>query len=315
MAENLSSESGSSLVRRLRELEAENRRLKKRVARLRRWYRRAGSSVGLILLGPSVVSSIRAFADSWSPTKPFPKEPAVQLVAALLRRWVFLGILGLVVGLLPIVLLWWQNLLIRAESLRQEEEARSARRATYVATIYNRVGCGASDPQDCPPEASTRSRQEAVLGLLTLPASGGGALNLRDSPLAYTDLSSQDLSGIDLSCSNLAGANLTFANLVGTILVNASLKGSTLFGVDLSAADLRGADLREADLELAKLTEHQLTFTLGDSQTVLPEQVKRPEHWAREMSYTQWRRQLHLPTKLLEKLGTCRSWEPGFQSQ
>ncbi len=105
------------------------------------------------------------------------------------------------------------------------------------------------------------------------------------NPGAKPDFSHADLSGADLVMANLSdavltGANLAIANLRGADLRGADLSGANLVGARLLGVDLVGANLRGANLSTAEdLTEEQLDEALGDENTVLPDGVKRPQHW------------------------------------
>jgi uncharacterized protein YjbI with pentapeptide repeats len=106
-----------------------------------------------------------------------------------------------------------------------------------------------------------------------------------DNPGVTADFAGADLSRIELMVANLSGADLSRANLVmsnlngadlsGANLKRANLVGARLIGVDLERTDLSGADLRTAE----DLTQEQLTESLGDENTQLPEGLKRPAKW------------------------------------
>jgi hypothetical protein len=74
-----------------------------------------------------------------------------------------------------------------------------------------------------------------------------------------------DLSGADLSGADLSGANLIEAYLYGANLIEAYLYG----------ANLSGANLQDAK----ELTQDQIKWTIGSSETDLPEGLDRPELW------------------------------------
>lgn len=100
--------------------------------------------------------------------------------------------------------------------------------------------------------------------------------------LTRSDLNEADLVLADLSSAELAGANLTMANLRGADLRGADLSGANLLGARLLGVDLVGANLCGANLSTAEdLTEEQLEEALGDEQTVLPDDIQHPSHWAR----------------------------------
>jgi hypothetical protein len=58
-------------------------------------------------------------------------------------------------------------------------------------------------------------------------------------------------------------------------LEQAFFSGAHLEGANLEKAHLEGADLARAE----GLVPDQITQASGDSRTILPEEVARPEHW------------------------------------
>ena len=89
-------------------------------------------------------------------------------------------------------------------------------------------------------------------------------------------------SGADLMGARLSGQDLRGADLRGAWLIRADLREADLRRADLIAADLRDADVSGADLsEAIFLTQMQVNAANGDANTLLPEGVKRPTHWAR----------------------------------
>lgn len=89
-------------------------------------------------------------------------------------------------------------------------------------------------------------------------------------------------SGADLMGARLSGQDLRGADLRGAWLIGADLREADLRCADLIAADLRDADVSGADLsEAIFLTQMQVNAANGDANTLLPDGVKRPTHWAR----------------------------------
>jgi len=89
-----------------------------------------------------------------------------------------------------------------------------------------------------------------------------------------------DRSGADLIGADLRRADLHGANLRGALLIGADLTGADLGLADLTGADLRGARLAGADLRGSVfLTQSQLDAATGDTDTELPESLRRPAHW------------------------------------
>ena len=86
---------------------------------------------------------------------------------------------------------------------------------------------------------------------------------------------SADLVGRDLRSRRLCGADLR-----GAYLISADLRYADLTSVDLLGADLRDARLDGADLSRALfLTQMQVDAAQGDRSTVLPNFLRRPQHW------------------------------------
>ena len=131
--------------------------------------------------------------------------------------------------------------------------------------------------------------------------SNGWRLNFRGSDLRGADLVGAHLEGVNLheahleeaglTEAHLEGAGLEGAHLEGTDLIEAHLEGAFLSDAHLERADLRearleGAFLRGAHLEGANLAgaegiaPNQIAEAYGDSRTILPHWLTRPEHWA-----------------------------------
>ena len=124
-------------------------------------------------------------------------------------------------------------------------------------------------------EASIVPHVQAAMTVLGGRYSGGVGVPL--------DLHGAFLRGVQLDCSDLRHANLAGANLT-----EANLCGSDLYGADLRGASLLDAQLHGADLRKAKgLTgEDDLYVFEGDSDTLLPDNLTRPEHW--KHAYPWW---------------------------
>jgi len=88
--------------------------------------------------------------------------------------------------------------------------------------------------------------------------------------LEETNLSEANLEGAVLYQAHLKGANFSGANLQGASLKEANLQGANLNSAKLEQANLSGAK---------NLTQEQIEKTYGDSTTLLPESISRPEHW------------------------------------
>jgi hypothetical protein len=90
------------------------------------------------------------------------------------------------------------------------------------------------------------------------------------------------LEGAILAEAHLEGASLEDAHLEGASLDYAHLEGANLSEGHLEGAILVGAHLEGANLSEAKgLTLEQISQASGNSKTILPPELMRPEHWAR----------------------------------
>lgn len=130
-----------------------------------------------------------------------------------------------------------------------------------------------------------------------------GGMNLWWTNLHSADLRGADLRGAQFSVATMIGTRLEGANLRWAKLIMAKLRGASLRGADLSeanlgAADLNGADLKGANCDNAhlrsarlhtanlsgvvNLTQKQIDKAYGNSETKLPDGLKRPAHWKDE---------------------------------
>jgi len=122
--------------------------------------------------------------------------------------------------------------------------------------------------------------------------------DLRDARLAGANLNGADLRGAVLVGAVLQKAILYRADLQGANLQKADLRGAHLLAADLEGADLEGAILMQADIRTLRwqpgtagdplvtdlsttrnLRQPQLDQMLGDSLTLIPADLERPEHW------------------------------------
>jgi uncharacterized protein YjbI with pentapeptide repeats len=111
--------------------------------------------------------------------------------------------------------------------------------------------------------------------------------HLEGANLIQAHLEEANLSEGHLEGASLMGAHLEGANLVGAHLEGANLSKGHLEGADLGAAHLEGANLSETRLEGADLgaaeglVQDQIIRASGNSGTILPGGLKRPQHWTR----------------------------------
>ena len=131
--------------------------------------------------------------------------------------------------------------------------------------------------------------------------SSDGRMPLHRANLREANLSRADLRGADLQRANLPRAQLWRADLQGANLQEANmrkvhLEGANLRGANLQRADLLGAEVTSfgysavgsndtgtaeyTDLSTAlNLSQTQLDTMKGDSETLLPDGLTRPDHW------------------------------------
>jgi Pentapeptide repeats (8 copies) len=111
------------------------------------------------------------------------------------------------------------------------------------------------------------------------PLSGGpinlATARLRGARLGRATLSEANLEGADLADADLSYARLDRANLSYANLRNANLDKADLAGARLMRADLSGANLAQS----RGLTQGQFFGSIGNSLTVLPHYVERPQTW------------------------------------
>ncbi|MEH2168621.1 MAG: pentapeptide repeat-containing protein [Nostoc sp.] len=109
--------------------------------------------------------------------------------------------------------------------------------------------------------------------------------NLTEAILCDANLEGAILCDANLEEVNLEGSNLQDANLIGSNLQKAKLAGANLESTLLSTANLQEANLQEANLCGANLSgsenveSQQIEQAIGDRTTILPENLKIPQHW------------------------------------
>jgi hypothetical protein len=301
----------------VRQLENENRELRERLGNLsRRRTKVAGFAIGLAsrwLLGPSLANSIKHWSRAKTLSNPLPLDETSELAAAVIRRFTRIGLVGLLIAILPIALLAWQNRLIRIQIDQQAEDARIARRAELIDTIYSlecpppaEAGEGeeegvlfAKGPGEdgCRPRTHIRARSEAALAFIKIERGQSRSPDLSNAPLSRSNFSGADLSSVAMGSADLGWSNLAHGNLHGAFLSGADLRFALLFAADLREANLsmanlaranlkrtnlRGANLGSADLRNADLSrslglsQEQIDRACCDSTTRLPTDLLLP---------------------------------------
>lgn len=217
------------------------------------------------IAGPNLIDSIKNFFVNLIENKKVTIDDSANLVAALIKRFTRIGIIGLVLTIVPIILLLWQNIEIKNQNQLIYEQLTNEQQNNLSKTLFGEV----------------RQKQEAIVKYLKLlkPPNGIYQLaginlsaviipkninfknadlrraNLIDSIFANNDLSFADLSHSSLIKADLSEVNLSYANLSNADLVGANLRSTNLEGARLNNTNLSGADLSFANLENAIFDE------------------------------------------------------------
>lgn len=116
--------------------------------------------------------------------------------------------------------------------------------------------------------------QRADLRFANLQGAYLDEANLQEADLRFAYLQGIPL-GDELQRTHLNKANLQETNFIGAILEDANLQKA-----NFSEAKLERARLFRADLQGAiNLKQQQIEQALGNSTTVLPDDVEKPAHW------------------------------------
>jgi uncharacterized protein YjbI with pentapeptide repeats len=190
-------------------------------------------------------------------------------------------------------------------SLRDDEKSEFAGECERSAALY--FVASARLPTDVQAALTVLGRLPPVAGVSRGDLSGavlpGAQLNKAD--LSGAQLNKADLSGAQLIRADLSDAQFGDADLSSTDLYGADLSGAYFGDANLSGARLGGANLSDANLnradlsgaffgdlipnrmaqpwapswKLVGLTQAQLDSARGDAVTVLPDGLRRPDHW------------------------------------
>jgi Pentapeptide repeats (8 copies) len=119
--------------------------------------------------------------------------------------------------------------------------------SAFIRTSRTTLTPAPTAPQStCPPPQPLAHDVQAALTVL-------GRRNRAHDNNTFIDLTNTCLNGTDLSSLNLRGSNLSGADLTGSALYGANLSGvvleeASLYGANLRYTVLTGADMRNADL-------------------------------------------------------------------
>lgn len=287
-------------TQRILALESQVQRLQAELEqRDRRDQKMARATLGLagrFSLGRRLHKSFRAWLTRASLRNPLPVDETAGVLTALVRRYAWISLLGLVLSLTPTVFLFWQNMLIQDQIQLQEADSQIVRRAQLLAAIYaeptsehpaiedpESIGTKFESMLDRDPRISScrhrsagdlRSRYEAVVAFLRIERAGirkpdmSSAplscldldhIELGDADLSLADLRSASFVGADISQADLFGAKLALADFAQAALTGANLAGADLAGAKLVAADLAGANLKLATTRAANFRDANLT--------------------------------------------------------
>ena len=115
----------------------------------------------------------------------------------------------------------------------------------------------------------------------------GGPINFSFAQLRHASLRFATLSGANLEMADLTGADLSDARLDGANLSGADLCDAKLERADFTGAKLGGTNLAGASLKDARsLTQGQIDQAVGNSLTLLPTYLVRPEGWGGSTAQT-----------------------------
>jgi uncharacterized protein YjbI with pentapeptide repeats len=275
------------LEARVVKLEQENRDLQDELERLRREREQAAKVVqggaGLvarIFLGRRLRESFRAWLKAKSLRDPLPTDETADVLAAIVRRFVRVGIVGLVLAALPGGFLLWQSLLLREQNKtiqgqveQQAGDTQIVRRAQLLATIYECEEAPAtvdapkretnedipsSEPgaEDSPltRPAVDFDRVEQPFARLQVPPSRtpcrpkAHPRAREEAVLAFAEIEHGRSARPNLDAAHLADLHLHGADLSWAYLADADLSGAYLNGANLAGADLAKANLSRANL-------------------------------------------------------------------
>lgn len=114
---------------------------------------------------------------------------------------------------------------------------------------------------------------------------------LSDMVTTQNELMSVNFSSLDLRHAKLNGIDLTNANLSGSELNVTEFKlailcGANFLNSDVSGAIFDGANVKSdiksklyTNLDAHGLKQEQLNSMIGDSGTIIPDHLTRPDHW------------------------------------
>ena len=279
----------------LEDLQKENLELRKQVEKFEAIKEKAvnnqifvAKKVGGFFLGSRLKKSLtKIMAGDLS------RDNLAEVVIAVLYRFTRIGMFaffGLLIALIPIILLWQQNGLIKNQNMRLDQQTQlleADRRSALIFELGNVMDAVSRELADT---LNTKdSLSNPLVGRIIAlsramkpykyldpigdsmrvkalsPERGHLLVSLYNSKLdssTYFQINrGADFSYADLDNSVLKAAYLVRANLKGSSLIEADLRWANLSTANLSEADLSNISLTEADLSNISLTEADLNYT------------------------------------------------------
>lgn len=242
-------------------LVAENKELKDELNRIKKSQNMKNKAmVGLtafaikVLIGHSLINSTKALVRSTLEEKRFAVDETADFIASVIRRFIRVGLVGILISLIPFLLLIHQNILLSQQNSKiqtqidwQENDARFARRAELLRTIYDT-------------KIDHRVRIESIKAYVEMERT---KLKQTGDEMSLVDLSGVNLQNAYLQNFNFEKVDFSHADLDGAKFANANLQGASfrkaeLEGVDFSQTNLKEADLSHANLQTADFTSANL---------------------------------------------------------
>ncbi len=234
---NIEAEMLREEVSRLREsnatLESEKARLQSELHGLHGSLKLASGFATLVAFGPGLVASLQTWLEANTQQETLPIKETAEVCAAVTRRVLSIGLLGIIIACVPTAIMWRQaelmssqNELIRQQNMFfkqqisgvQDQIAQQAtteilsRRAQLVDAIYSTLECPPSTKR-CPPRNSARIRAESAVAFIEIERNRNVVPNLAKVNFAKINLSAQDMRGVDLSQADFSDANLSGADM------------------------------------------------------------------------------------------------------
>jgi len=295
-------------------LEEENLRLKKELDEIyadseKNSKRKRGfiKFIGRTFAGRRLKKSIYKVLNQYHEERFVTRDALSDLLASLVYRFTRIGLFTLIFALLPFILLIQQNLLLKQQNKKIQDQnflAEASRRSTQMFIMGDVLSDINQERRYSKTLTSTLAGRIASLSiamkpyyyfengklinspmspergqlLLTICKSNLNPSQLSDeifqnSDFTYSEFENIILRSVNLKDINLAHSSLDFSSLEGANLRNASLANASLKHVDLTDADLVFANLSNTDLTGSylintKLTNANLKNTILDSVRV-----------------------------------------------